>query len=69
MLALTKICYNASIEPDLQPSTGEALSLAPSNRAEGARLNVAVNAFWGGRYERALFDVKIFNPYLPKASH
>ena len=60
---LTEVCHNVSIEPDLQPLTGEQLSLATSNRAEGARLDVAANGFWGGRYERALFDVKVFNPY------
>ena len=58
-----------SIEPDLQPLTGEQLSLATSNRAEGARPDVAANGFWGGRYERALFDVKVFNPYAPSYRH
>ena len=30
-----------------------------------ARLNVAANGFWGGCYERAYFNVKIFNPHAP----
>ena len=66
---LTEVCHNVSIEPDLQPLTGEQLSLATSNRAEGARLDVAANGFWGGRYEHALFDVKVFNPYAPSYRH
>ena len=66
---LMEVWHNVSIEPDLQPLTGEQLSLATSNRAEGARLDVAANGFWGGRYERALFDVKVFNPYAPSYRH
>ena len=46
----------------LQPITGEILSGAAIT-GEGARLDVAANGFWGGRYERAYFDVKIFNPH------
>ena len=60
---LTEVCHNVSIEPDLQSL--KQLSLATSNRAEGARLDVTANGFWGGRYERALFNVKVFNPYTP----
>ena len=29
---------------------------------EGARLDVAANGFWGGRHERAFFDIRVFNP-------
>ena len=39
--------------------TGEQVCLATSNLAEGACLDVAANGFWGGRYERALFDAKV----------
>ena len=34
-----------------------------ANTTEGARLDVAVNGFWGGRYERSFLDVRVFNPY------
>ena len=53
----------------LQPLTGEQLSLTTSNRAEGVRLDVAANGFWGGRYERTLFDIKVFNPYALSYRH
>ena len=33
---------------------------------EGARLDVAANGFWGGRYEKTFIDVRVlFNPYVP----
>ncbi len=32
---------------------------------EGARLDVAANGFWGGRYEKTFVDVRLFNPYAP----
>ena len=31
-------------------------------RGDGARLDVAANGVWGGRFERAFFDVRVFNP-------
>ena len=32
---------------------------------DGARLDIAANGFWGGRYERTFIDVRIFNPHAP----
>ena len=52
------------IEPPLQPLEGETLHGATSLK-EGARLDIAANGFWGGRYERAFFDVRVFNPHTP----
>ncbi len=43
-------------------SSGETLSYATSNSQDGARLDIAANGFWGGRYERTFFDVRVFNP-------
>ncbi len=60
---LTEICPDVQIEPDLQPLTGETLSYATSNSQDGARLDIAANGFWGGRYERTFFDVRVFNPH------
>ena len=58
-------CHNVCIEPTLQPITGEALSGTSAITEDGARLDVAASGFWGGRFERAFFDVKIFNPHAP----
>ena len=56
------------IEPSLQPLSGETLQGASSNIQNGARLDIAANGFWGGRYERTFFDVRIFNPHAPSHS-
>ena len=32
---------------------------------DGARLDVAADGFGGSRFERAFFDVRVFNPYAP----
>lgn len=62
---LTEVCSNVCIEPDLQPLTGEVLRNASSNQQDGARLDIAANGFWGGRYQRTYFDVRVFNPQAP----
>ena len=62
---LTEVCPNVAIEPDLQPLSGETLSLRTSNREDGARLDVSAQGFWGDRHERAFFDVRVFNPLAP----
>ena len=50
---------------NLQPITGEVLSHATAISDDGARLDFAANGFWGGRFERAFFDVRVFNPHAP----
>ena len=30
---------------------------------DGARLDVAMNGFWGGQSEKCFIDVRVFNPY------
>ena len=60
---LTEVCHDVMIEPNLQPLTGEALTGANSNTADGASLNIAVNEFWGGQFEKTFLDVRIFNPH------
>ena len=62
---MADVCHDVCIEPTLQPITGELLTGA-SATDDGARLDIAVNGFWGGRHERAYFDVRILP--LPTAS-
>ncbi len=56
---LTEVCHDVMVEPDLQPLTGETMSHRTSNSNEGARLDIAVNGFWGGRYEKTFLDVRV----------
>ncbi len=60
---LTEVCHDVRVEPDLQPITNETLSAATANTSEGARLDIAMNGFWGGRFEKTFVDVRVFNPY------
>ena len=60
---LTEVCNDVKIELELQPISGEALSRTTSNNADSARLDIAVNGFWGERHERTFQDKRVFNPH------
>ena len=63
----TEICANVTIEPHLQPLTGEHLDYRTTNREDNARLDVAADGFWRISGQRAFFDVQVFNPMKKKA--
>lgn len=60
---MAEVCHDVCIEPTLQPVTDERLLGASVITDNHARLDVAASGFWGGRYERGFFDVRIFNPH------
>ena len=62
---LTEICHDVSMEPDLQPLTGETLAYRTANILDGARLDVSMKGFWGGCQEKTFLDVRVFNPHAP----
>ena len=62
---LTEVCNGICIERELQPITPEVMANCKANITEGAQLDVAMNGFWGGRYERSFHDVRVFNPHAP----
>ena len=51
-----------TVEPHLQPLSGELMSRSSAINEDGARLDVAAYGFWGGRFEKAFMDVRVFNP-------
>ena len=57
------------MEPYLQPLAGEQLSGASANSQDCARLDVAMNGLWGGRYEKTSLDIRVFNPFAPSNCH
>ena len=59
---LSEVCHAVTIEPHLQPLSGESLSHRSANTEDNARLDIAAYGFWGSRFERAFFDVRVFNP-------
>lgn len=60
---LTQVCSNVSIEPSLQPLSGENLSYRTANTEDHARVDVAARGFWDCPQQIAFFDVRVFNPY------
>ena len=58
------------MEPELQPfSDLDTFSHATANCRDGARLNIVMNGFWGGRSERCFMDIRVFNPYAQSNVH
>ncbi len=62
---LTEVCHEVSIEPNLQPITGESFNGASAITQDGARLDVSMCGFWGGRHQKTFCDVRVFNPHAP----
>jgi len=49
---LTEVCHQVHVKPELQPvNSPETFSLSTANTQDGARLDIAMNRFWGGRSE------------------
>ncbi|XP_065189589.1 uncharacterized protein LOC135820204 [Sycon ciliatum] len=60
---LRQVTHGVCTEPMLQPVTGEKFRLLSTTTADQARLDVAANGIWGGRFERTFLDIRVFNPY------
>ena len=52
-----------SKETHLQPLSREHMNLLTANTDANARLDIAADGVWGGRFERSYFDVRVFNPF------
>ena len=57
---LIEVCSQVCTEPELH--NPDEFHLSTSNNQEGARLDIAMNGFWGSRSERCFIDVRVFNP-------
>ena len=66
---LFEVCHNVAVEPHLQPLEGETFSHATASFQESARLDIVASGFWGGRFERSFFDVRVFNPHATSNQH
>ena len=58
---LSEVCHGVTVEPHLQPLPGESISRSSAINEDGVRLDVAAYGFWGGRFEKAFMDVRVFN--------
>ena len=57
---LSQVCHDVALEPQLQEVDR---TLTPgSNSQAGARLDISASGVWGGRFEKTLFDVRVFSP-------
>ena len=45
--------------------TSKTLNDASTNKHDGAHLDIVAYGFWGSSFERAFFDVRVFNPLAP----
>ena len=53
---MTIVCHDVSVKPVLQPLSASMFTTSC------ARLDIVTSGFYGGQFERALFDVRVFNP-------
>ena len=66
---LRETSTNVSIEPELQPLSGEVFQAASAVVSDGARLDIKASGFWASRHEVHFFDVRVFNPLAPSYQH
>ena len=59
---LTQVYHDVSLEPPLQPLTGEVMYYATLNRQDEAIVGIAGRDFWSTG-QMAFSGVKVFNPY------
>ena len=59
------VCRGVTVEPRLQPTTGEEFTYRSANTGEDARLDVKAERFWGIQSQDAFSDVGLFNPFAP----
>ena len=58
---LTEVCHGVSTEPHLQTLSDEVMSHESTNVEDGAKLDVAAQGFWGGRFKKAFLDIRVFS--------
>ena len=61
---LKEVCPSVSVEPRLQPITGEQLRNS-ANQEDEARVDIKARGFWSNCGQEAFFDVRVFHPYAP----
>ena len=49
---IKQVAHQVTIEPHLQPLSGEHLRYSTANTEDQARLDVAASGIWGGRFDR-----------------
>ena len=60
-----EVSHDVSVEPELELLSGETIHLRSANTDAHARLDVAARGVYWSRFERTMFDVRVFNPFVP----
>ena len=60
---MTEAGNSVAIEPTLSPVNGRTFQQATTTTDPNARLDIVAGGVWGGRFERAYFDVCVFNAF------
>ena len=60
---LPEVCSNVTVEPQLQPLTGEQLQMRSASADSNARLDLSANSVWSGLFGKTFLDVRVFNPF------
>ena len=62
---LTDVCHDVNVEPRLQLLSGETFTTHSTATEDNSRPDIAASGFWGGRFQRAFFDIRLLNPFAP----
>ena len=54
---LREVCHDVAVESHLQPLPGEQLNGCTNIWGDRARLDISACGFWGGRFEKAFYDI------------
>ena len=66
---MSEVCNNVSIEPHLQPLSGEALRFKTANSGSNAWLDIVTNGFWGGRFNRSFLMLEFLTLVHHQSNH
>ena len=62
---LWEVAHDVCVEPALEPLSGEMFPFRSTNIEDHARVDVAARWWYESRFERTMFDVRVFNPFVP----
>ena len=65
---LTEVCRDVEVEPHLQLLNTETFHYKTANVQDGACLDISMNGFWGGHFEKYYTDIRVFNPLATSKS-
>ena len=59
---MDEVCHDVQIEPMLQELQGETFDNKTTCSDQESQPDIKANGLWGQRFERTIFDLRIFNP-------